>query len=473
MAHGLALSDAQPRVVQTPPAVRLLLGLAAAGFVIYIPVALFRTTLPLLAMDAVLILVFALTLGTGARRLYGGSAVIVMLVSLFVLSMLPSMLIDQPGSPASTLQGLRSVLFGMLAFLVASAWMDTGSRVDRYVRIMVFGGLFAAVYALRQIAFGLLPFELERLALMGGSGREAELLIRVRIPSAFGDPATFGFFGMLAIVLFFVAKRRGLLPAWLMRFDKLALLLLIVGVGSTLTRAPLLGLACAAIWLIVTSSRFGARWLAKMAIIAGVGFAGALTLNYVVTNNVLADSETPWVRSANNALVSAWTLVPIALSGEVTGRLNTLRSGSATERGDAWREGLAYLDIHPLGGGIGNMTEGAPDEIRFSPVDVGFLRFGLELGWLGMFAMVGLWLAVLGVGVLKWRRAPDARSRELGRGLIAAWIGIGAAQAVSSFLHTELIAAAAWTVAAMLLNLDRIANSEASRHLLQGAGERS
>jgi hypothetical protein len=60
----------------------------------------------------------------------------------------------------------------------------------------------------------------------------------------------------------------------------------------------------------------------------------------------------------------------------------------------------------------------------------------------------------------------------LGRILIAAWIAVGAAQSVTSFLHTELIAATVWTVAAMLLNLDRIANSEATRRLLTGAGER-
>lgn len=471
MARELALKIA-PRAPPTPLPVLLQLGLCAAGFVIYVPVALLRSTLPLLLLDATLFLALVLTLGgKHSRRLFGGSAAIVVLVALFALTTLPAVLIDRPASTASTLQGLRSVLLGMLAFMLASAWLDTGLRADRYLRIFTFGGLFVALYGLRQIIFGLLPFEQERLALMGSSGRELDLLDRVRIPSTFGDPATYGFFGMLAVLLFFVAKRRGALPAWLLRVEKPALLLLFVGIGSTLTRAPMLGLACALIWLLVTSTGFGVRWIAKMAIICGVGFAGLLTLNYIVTNNVLADSETPWVRSANNALASAWTLVPMALSGEGSQGLERLRSGSADDRRDAWREGIEFLDSHPLGGGIGQMTEGGADEIKFSPVDVGFLRFGLELGWLGMFAMVSLWVSVLVVGVSKWMRVPDGRTRQLGRGLLAAWIAIGAAQAVTSFLHTELIAVAVWSIAAMLLNLDRIANSEAPRRLLQAAGE--
>jgi hypothetical protein len=232
-----------------------------------------------------------------------------------------------------------------------------------------------------------------------------------------------------------------------------------------------LGLVCAIVWLVVTSARFGLRWIAKMSAIVGVCVAALLTMNYVVTNNVLADSDTAWVRSANNALTSAWSLVPILTGGETPDGVSNLRAGSATDRREAWSEGLDFLDAHPLGGGIGHMTEGAADEIRFSPVDVGFLRYGLELGWVGMFAMIGLWVAVLVAGIAKWRRVPDARTRQLGRGLIAAWLAIGAAQSVTSFLHTELIATAVWTIAAMLLNLDRIANSEASRRLLHDAGE--
>jgi hypothetical protein len=154
----------------------------------------------------------------------------------------------------------------------------------------------------------------------------------------------------------------------------------------------------------------------------------------------------------------------------VTTQLENLRGGSATSRMEAWVEGIGFLVRHPLGGGLGVMTEGALDAITFSPVDVGILRFGLELGWLGMFAMIGIWLSVLVVGHRKWTRLTEPRTRELGRGLLATWIAIGVAQTVTSFLHTELIAAMVWMIAALLLNLDRISNSDASDRVLRTSG---
>jgi hypothetical protein len=44
------------------------------------------------------------------------------------------------------------------------------------------------------------------------------------------------------------------------------------------------------------------------------------------------------------------------------------------------------------------------------------------------------------------------------------------AQSVTSFLHTELIAAVSWMIAAMLVNIDRIGNSERVRQAMQHPG---
>jgi hypothetical protein len=90
-----------------------------------------------------------------------------------------------------------------------------------------------------------------------------------------------------------------------------------------------------------------------------------------------------------------------------------------------------------------------------------------------MLAMMGLWAAVFVQGVRKWRRAVDMRTHQLGRGLLAAWLAIGAAQSVTSFWHTELIAVATWMVAAILLNLDKIANSELRLIALTQNGEKT
>jgi hypothetical protein len=457
--------------VGSPPAVRLLLGLCAVGFFIYMPVALFRTTAPLLLLD--LALGFALLFTIGSRvphRLLGGSAAVSMLVLVYVLSVIPALFIDRPDSTVSSVQGLRSALFGVVALVTASAWLDTTRRADQFLRVLAIGGVIAAAYAVKQVAFGLLPFEAERVALMGASAREVDVLDRVRIPSLFGDPATFGFFGMLSICLLLVARRRSVLPVGLRTFPRLSVLLILVGVGSTLTRAPMLGLAVAMAWRLVTSDRFTPRFVAKLVAVALVALLLVFALDWLVTNNVLADSPIGWVRAVHNTLTAVWTLVPSAFGGDSTAQLDALRSGSASQRSDAWVEGLEFLVRNPLGGGLGTMTEGGANVITFSPVDVGFLRYGLELGWVGMFSMMALWAAVFAQGFRKWRRATDSRTRELGRGLLGAWLAIGVAQSVTSFLHTELIAAVAWMVGAQLLNLDRIANSETRRVAMQPDG---
>ena len=466
-----AISPPFGTVTLTPLPVRVLLGICATAFVLYIPVALLRSTAPLLILDASLAVLVVLTLScVTPKRLVGGSAAVWCCLALVGLSIVPAIMIDNGAGMGDLVKGLRSVLFGMVMLLVASAWLDTAQRADRFVQILLLGATFAALYAVRQVLFGLLPFELERLALMGSSEREMDVLGRIRIPSTFGDPVTFAFFAMLGVCMFVIARLRGQLPLLTRRLALPVLLLLGMALGVTLTRAAMLGLACAFIWLLVTSSRFGVRWVLRMTAIAGLGLGGLLALNQVVTSNVLADSDVQWVRTANNTLSAVWTLIPAAASGEVGAELDKLRGVSATSRKEAWTEGLEYLVRHPLGGGLGTMTSGGGNEISFSPIDVGILRFGLELGWVGMAGVAGLWLSVLVVGIRKWRRITDLRTRELGRGLLGAWLAIGAAQSVTSFLHTELIGAVSWMIAALILNLDRIANSESARCAMQSKG---
>jgi hypothetical protein len=87
-----------------------------------------------------------------------------------------------------------------------------------------------------------------------------------------------------------------------------------------------------------------------------------------------------------------------------------------------------------------------------------------------MFAMVGIWASVLIVGFRKYVRLHDVRTKSLGRYMLATWVAIGAAQCVTSFFHTELLATMIWTVGGILLNLDKIANSESEFFLTRFRG---
>ena len=152
-------------------------------------------------------------------------------------------------------------------------------------------------------------------------------------------------------------------------------------------------------------------------------------------------------------------MIPAVFTGEVSGQLEHLRSGSATERLDAWREGLTFLTSHPFGGGPGSITENLNAQISFSPVDVGILRYGLEMGWLGLAAQLGLWASVLVAGWRKRARSLDTNTRLLGRYLLSLWLAVAAAEAITSFFHTEMISVLIWSLGGIMLNLDRISNS--------------
>jgi hypothetical protein len=444
-----------------PLPVQLLYLLIALGFVIYIPVALFRSVWFLLVLDALLLLAILTTVAADStgRRAFGGNASVLMFVAMFAVAALPALAVDDAQAGLSSLLAMRRLFFGVGVLYVSSIWLNTDERVTTVVRIFVIGSVIAVVYGLRQLIFGLLPFELERLALMGSGADEIDRLQRVRIPSTFGDPATYSFVMMLGLLLYLYARERHVVPLITRKFHALALPLLVAGIGMTLTRAPMIGLALALMLLILTSGQLGLTLFFKWLAITGGVVAIMLGLDAVVSSGALSQSDLPWVRSINNVLSAVWTLIPAVFTGEVSGQLELLRSGSPTERLDAWREGLMFLSSHPFGGGPGSITENLNAQISFSPVDVGILRYALEMGWLGFVAQLGLWASVLVAAWRKRARSLDANTRLLGRYLISLWLAVAAAEAITSFFHTEMISVLVWSLGGIMLNLDRISNS--------------
>jgi hypothetical protein len=232
--------------------------------------------------------------------------------------------------------------------------------------------------------------------------------------------------------------------------------------GITLTRAPMLGLAVATTCLVATVSHLSVNLILKW-IAAAVGVVALmLALDQIVSSGVLAQSDAPWVRSVDSVLQAVWTLIPAFATGEVTEQLDRLRNISAQSRLDSWAEGLKFMVRHPIGGGPGAVTENTGGLLQFAPIDVGILRFGLELGWTGFIGFVGIWSAVLLAGWRKLRRVADPDTRLLGRYLLALWLAVGVAQSISSFLHTEMLSVMVWSFGGILLNLDRISNRQPS-----------
>ena len=221
----------------------LLLGL---GFFIYIPVALFHSNSFLLLQDCLL---FVGVISTALsrlekRRLFGGNSFIIIFLFLFLFSLISGVILDPLRITLSTIQGLRSLLFGILVLVLSSFWLNSQNRVNHVLKIIVIGSIFSVLYGFKQLIFGLLPFELEHLASMGSSLAEVDKLNRLRVPSVFGDSAAFAFVILLATPLYLVGQHRQLFPFFRTpprHFFIIALL--IFGLGVTLTRAPMVGLA--------------------------------------------------------------------------------------------------------------------------------------------------------------------------------------------------------------------------------------
>lgn len=436
----------------TPTSLRCLYLALMGGYVIYIPVSLFRSDLPLLLIDGLLLVAVLLTAGAarGPR-----SPIVAALLLLCLIAVVPSALIGEPASPLSTVQGIRAIIYGLGVFYLSSVWLTTPERVRRVVIIILGGSLFAALYGLRQLTFGLFEFEFERLGEMGASALEFERLNRLRVPSSFGDPLSFSFMMMTGVLFIVLARRAGMLPPPLKRLTVPLGILFAAGMVTSLTRAPMVGLFVALLALGVMSWRWSANRVVVLLLAAVTLFGGIRTIDAAVSSGAAIDpSAAGFERSMNNAMIAVWTLLPDFARSQGSTGLEELRVISANARAAGWREAFDFLQENPLGAGIGVTREGGRGLISFSPIDVGYLRYAIELGWFGLLAFVSLWIAVFGIGLLKVRQLASERQRRVGYSLVSIWIGFILCQGVSSISHTGIIAVIVWTTAGILVNLD-------------------
>lgn len=437
----------------------------AYTFVVYILVSVLRSNMPLLVLDALLAIALLqiLSLKRMERiRVLGDSGLILIFVILYVVSILTGLIVDESTSWLSKIQGTRSLLFGIGFLILSSVWMNTVQRVDEFFRIYLIGALFAVLYGLRQLIFGLTAFEVNRLAQFGSIVNEIEVWGRTRIPSSFGDPATFAVVMMVAILTLPLIQFRSFLPKVVRRNYRLVFVLLLLGLLMTLVRAPLVALFVAQAFLLLVTPRRITRKVAVAVIIATILISTFIALNAIVISGAFAQSSSPLIRSLDNILTSVWSLIPSQVDlRSLTWQQRNLRTLSANYRQVAWQEGIAFVLDHPFGGGVGTMTE-SRRIVELTSVDTGWLRFGIEAGWLGLIGFLGLLFSVPWIAYKNLKRVADKNTRSLGYTLLAVWIGYAVASLGVPLFHTEILSAVAWTVAGILLNLDMIAkNSKA------------
>lgn len=442
---------------KNPVALRMMKILLIVPFFIYLPISFFRVDAFLFILDVALTIGMVVTITDPQKTpwIFGGKRTVLFFVALYIAAIAIRTLLDITALSVAMLTSLRNILFGMQVLIVSSAWINTQRRVDMVMKILVLGAFFTALWGIRQLVFGFLDFELERLNKMGASLREMEFMGRKRISSTFGDPLTFSFFLMIGVLAYtYVRKRKQLL--WLTKtLHPWSILIIFAALVLTLTRAPLLGLMVGATTYTLLSLRITKRLLIIFGcVIVGVALM-VVGLNWLVESRILADSDSDGLRAIHGGLESFWTLFQLAKGDEIDPQMYFLVNQSKDARSNAWGEGVNFLLTHPQGAGFSGETV-----FDFAITDVGILREGLELGVLGIISIIGVFIAIGLCAFADCTRIPDFEVRKRGYFFIASWVAIFVVCGISSIIETSVIAIVIWSIGGIMLNLKKIYNSE-------------
>lgn len=443
----------------------------AVVFVVYVPVMLLRSDLPLLVLD-LLLLISLVEMGVQSRRpvfgLIGGSRMVTVAVLLYYvavsLGILWGLLEHNVETPISVFRGVRTALFGVVFLVVSSMWFTTIEAVRKFLRIFLFGCFLSALYGFKQLFFGLTSFELERLAQMGSSLNELQYLGRIRVGSSFGDPATFGFMMMLGALLAPSMLSDSFSSKWFRHKYLYLSGLLITAAFISLMRGIVVALGISiAIGFILWGSRpTGFIW--RIFIVLALSGAFVITLNLLVLNIDFAQSENAMLRSIGSVVESVWSALPsIVPLEELSSSQQRLRTISLQTRQSYAEGAINFLVEHPLGVGVGSLTAKSNRffaEVR--TIDIFYLRLAVELGWFGLLTFLFLFVSVPWVAYRQLQEITSPHLVALGRHLLIAWVAAAIALLANNYLETEITSAVFWTLGGISLNLKTL-ESEAIR----------
>ncbi len=442
---------------RTPLPVKLTYFLLVTPFFIYIPISILKIDIFLFSLDIAMLIALLFTIfnETALKRVFGGKVSILVFIIIYVISVVLRFALDLLSFNMQMITVLRNHLFGIGVFVVSSVWINTQQRINVIIRIFVWGGFLAAIYGLRQLLFGFMQFEVDRLALMGASLKEMQVLGRVRMTSSFGDPLVFGFYMMIGIFYYYIARQKKLLPSLTSKAHPVVLMLMVIGLLFSLTRAPLLGLICGGIFISIFSFRFTKRNLSVMLKILFGLVIVLFSLNELVTSKILADSDDLILKALNNGTKSFWSLYQMAMTTQENTYDTRMINLSKDSRLVAWEDGITYLVSNPFGAGL---IDDSPFD--FSVGDTGILSVGLRIGFVGLLAMVMIGFLVGFKSWIQIRSIPDLAYRRVAYIYLGMWVAIIITGAISSILVSSVLAVVIWTVAAILLNQGRIYRQE-------------
>ncbi len=420
-------------------------------FIIYLPVAIFKSDLFLFLLD--LFVIFGVLVAVQSKNwkisLSKNSGIYALflfyLISVFVAFFLQSDITDP-----SAIKKLRNLIFGVGVFIISSTYITDRVRLHALLRTILWGTLLAGLYGYRQIFFGFWDFELDRLALMGGSLQEMEVLERFRVTSTFGDPLLCGFVMMTAVFVYFASRYMNLVPVITRVSHPLGLIIILSVLVSSLTRAPLLGLVCGMAVVAVFSFQLTPKRLLRGAYFLLLIVLGISAITVIVESGLLADSNNYLIKMLNSALGSVWSLTQLFVSSETSSNY-FLVGQSRDHRSEAWGKGLDYLMAHPFGAGLSDVTM-----FDFSTGDTGILKIALLVGVPGAIAMLAILALVFVKGACQVIFSVATQEKKIAVQFLGLWVAILVTNGISSMLDGSVASILIWTAAGITINLKRI-----------------
>jgi len=320
------------------------------------------------------------------------------LILIWILYNLIQVFNPNAASQLAWVYTIRSVAVVMLSYFIFTYYIISVKFIRTILIVWLSLAFFAALYAIKQEYIGFFPFEeknhfdplVQSLLFIDGHWRKN---------SIFSDPVAFSYNMVVASILC-LALITGPFKLKIKILLGFLVLLFITVMLYAATRAAYILIPAAGILFLVLKLN---KYLFLLAIVAGLGFYALIN---VPTGNVTLYRFQSAFKPNNDA--------------------------SFNVRKINQKNIQPYIQAHPIGGGLGATgvwgVRFAPNSFlaKFPP-DSGYLRVGMELGWIGLFIICSIMFTGLYMGIKNYfnMRDPELKSYCFAMILIIFAIAVG------------------------------------------------
>lgn len=443
-------------IIQDNRAFSIMQILLIFSYIIYVPVSIFQNLYYLLILDIILISVIA-NINFNLKSSGNKNPFIYFFIICSFLSVFTAFIFEIENVNEGSIQGIRSLLFGLFVFTASKRIFTNFERIDKFLRLILVLSFISIFWGLRQIIFGLFPFELNRLGLMGSSLIEFEIFNRLRIPSTFGDGASFSYYMMIAVFVYQIARKRNVLPFITNKLHPWSFILILLGLVFSLNRAPFLGVLVGSVIYFIFHKRQDSRKVFRNT----VYFVIIIFIVFAL-NQLQKTFDTKFLGFYGIQLFrgfeSIWSVfAQLGLYQEIDDTnvlLNVSRNARELGIIELFKN---YLTLFGLG--IGQIAKGT-FKLNFSPVDTGFFIYLLYVGMFGFFSFIGVYLMILIKSIQNVLLNRKNYFSDFMLLFMSLWIAILVANSFTSYIFTEIVSLITFCVAGIIVNIGSISLQE-------------